>query len=285
MQEQLLVNPVNVFEKKLPTSRGFLGALVCEPESIHAGTIVFVPGFSGSREDFVAMLPELAKLGWHSFAIDQLGQPSSFGPTDESAFSIDLFAQDLIDIANSFPEPIHVVGHSFGGLVSSVAATKSTQSFASITLMCSGPGPMPKEKWGALPRLVEATTKYKMSTIWALKTIFEKLSGYRKFSRKVRVWRRNRWNNTNPLSIKVMATLLMHIHPVAQEFQKTLSVNRIPILVLSGAHDDIWPLSQQKEMAQTLNGTYVEIAGAGHSPAREEPLETVLALDKFLKAI
>ncbi len=285
MQEQLLKNPASVREDKLITTRSIVGCLVSEPDSIHAGTILMIPGFSGSKEDFVAIMPTLSSLGWHCFAIDQYGQPATFGSNNENDFTMDLYAQDVIDIANSFPEPIHILGHSFGGLVSQVAVSKSIKSFASITLMCSGPGALPRNRWGGLPRLVKATDKYKMSTIWFLKTVAEKMVGYRKFSRKVRKWRRQRWIKTNPFSIKSMGNLLMHTEPISEKLIKTFEKNRIPVLVLTGEKDDIWPLDVQQNMAQMLNGKYIEIFGAGHSPAREMPNETAIEIDTFLKTI
>ncbi|MEY3470640.1 MAG: hypothetical protein RLZZ575_1100 [Actinomycetota bacterium] len=285
MQEQLLKNPAGVIEEKLITQRCIVGALVSEPESIHAGTILMIPGFSGSKEDFVAIMPILSSLGWHCFAIDQYGQPATYGSNNENDFTIDLLAQDLIDIANSFTEPIHVIGHSFGGLVSQIAVSKSPKSFASITLMCSGPGALPRNRWGGLPRLVKATDKYNMATIWFLKTVAEKMVGYRKFSRKVRKWRRQRWIKTNPLSIKTIGNMLMHIEPVSEKLIKTLENHKVPVLVMSGEKDDIWPLPVQQELAQKLNGQYVEIFGAGHSPAREMPDKTTIEIDTFLKAI
>ena len=285
MQEQLLKNPASVREDKLITTRSIVGCLVSEPDSIHAGTILMIPGFSGSKEDFVAIMPTLSSLGWHCFAIDQYGQPATFGSNNENDFTMDLYAQDVIDIANSFPEPIHILGHSFGGLVSQVAVSKSIKSFASITLMCSGPGALPRNRWGGLPRLVKATDKYKMSTIWFLKTVAEKMVGYRKFSRKVRKWRRQRWIKTNPFSIKSMGNLLMHTEPISEKLIKTFEKNQIPVLVLTGEKDDIWPLDVQQKMAQMLNGKYIEIFGAGHSPAREMPNETAIEIDTFLKTI
>ena len=285
MQEQLLKNPASVREDKLITTRSIVGCLVSEPDSIHAGTILMIPGFSGSKEDFVAIMPTLSSLGWHCFAIDQYGQPATYGSNNENDFTMDLYAQDVIDIANSFPEPIHILGHSFGGLVSQVAVSKSIKSFASITLMCSGPGALPRNRWGGLPRLVKATDKYKMSTIWFLKTVAEKMVGYRKFSRKVRKWRRQRWIKTNPFSIKSMGNLLMHTEPISEKLIKTFEKNRIPVLVLTGEKDDIWPLDVQQNMAQMLNGKYIEIFGAGHSPAREMPNETAIEIDTFLKTI
>jgi pimeloyl-ACP methyl ester carboxylesterase len=285
MFEQLLKNPDGIREEKLITTRTIIGAIVSEPESVHAGTIVMVPGFSGSKEDFVAVMPILTSLGWHCFAIDQYGQPASFGSNDENDFTMNLLAQDLIDIANSFPEPIHVIGHSFGGLVSQIAVTKSPKSFASLTLMCSGPGALPRNRWGGLPRLVKATEKYNMSLIWTLKTIAEKLVGYRKFSRKVRKWRRQRWIKTNPLSIKTMGQLLMTIDPIDEKLKQSLSKYPVPIFVIAGHKDDIWPLSQQKEMATFLHGRYVEVLDSGHSPARENPQATAIEIDTFLKTI
>ncbi len=42
MQEQLLVNPAGIREHKFKTSKNVIGALISEPEAIHAGTIIFI---------------------------------------------------------------------------------------------------------------------------------------------------------------------------------------------------------------------------------------------------
>ena len=286
MQEQLLINPVEVSEVKLKAGNKELGALVTEPESIHAGTIVFVPGWSGSREDFVAVLPLLSSLGWHCFSIDQNGQPASYGSNKLEDFSLESFAQDLIDIANSFSEPIHLIGHSFGGIVAQYAASKSPQSFASVTLLCSGTGPLPKENWGGLPALVQAVENGRsLAFIWFVKTLVLTILRKQSFSKPVRKWRKERWLNTNPLSLKVMSELLMKVENVTEKLKITLSKHKLPILVMRGENDDAWPRKEQLEMAQTLNATFIEILGAAHSPARELPDKTAIELDTFLKSI
>ena len=286
MQEQLLINPVEVSEVKLKAGNKELGALVTEPESIHAGTIVFVPGWSGSREDFVAVLPLLSSLGWHCFSIDQNGQPASYGSNKLEDFSLESFAQDLIDLANSFSEPIHLIGHSFGGIVAQYAASKSPQSFASVTLLCSGSGPLPKENWGGLPVLVQAVENGRsLAFIWFVKTLVLTILRKHSFSKPVRKWRKKRWLNTNPLSLKVMSELLMKVENVTEKLKTTLSKHKLPILVMRGENDDAWPRKEQIEMAQTLNATFIEILGAAHSPARELPDKTAIELDTFLKSI
>lgn len=286
MQEQLLINPVEVSEVKLKAGNKELGALVTEPESIHAGTIVFVPGWSGSREDFVAVLPLLSSLGWHCFSIDQNGQPASYGSNKLEDFSLESFAQDLIDLANSFSEPIHLIGHSFGGIVAQYAASKSPQSFASVTLLCSGSGPLPKENWGGLPALVQAVENGRsLAFIWFVKTLVLTILRKQSFSKPVRKWRKERWLNTNPLSLKVMSELLMKVENVTEKLKITLSKHKLPILVMRGENDDAWPRKEQLEMAQSLNATFIEILGAAHSPARELPDKTAIELDTFLKSI
>lgn len=286
MQEQLLINPVGVSKVKLKAGNKEFGALVTEPESIHAGTIVFVPGWSGSREDFVAILPLLSSLGWHCFSIDQNGQPASYGSNKLEDFTLESFAQDLIDIANSFSEPIHVIGHSFGGIVAQYAASNSPQSFASVTLLCSGSGPLPKENWGGLPALVQAVERGRsLSFIWFVKTVVLTILRKQSFSKPVRKWRKERWLKTNPLSLKVMSELLMKVENVTEKLKITLSKHKLPILVMRGENDDAWPRKEQLEMAQSLNATFIEILGAAHSPARELPDKTAIELDTFLKSI
>jgi pimeloyl-ACP methyl ester carboxylesterase len=286
MQEQLLVNPAGIREQKFNTSKNVIGALVSEPEAIHAGTIIFIPGWSGSREDFVAVMPILSSLGWHCISIDQHGQPSSYGSNKEVDFTLENFAQDVIDIANTFSEPVHLVGHSFGGLVAQYGASKSPQSFASITLVCSGTGPLPKENWGGLPALVQAVEKGRsLAFIWFVKTVTLTILRKQKFSKPVRKWRKQRWLNTNPLSLKVMSELLMNVENVTNKLQQTLKSHKLPILVLRGENDDAWPRSEQQEMAKILDANFVEIIGAAHSPARELPDKTAIELDTFLKSI
>lgn len=286
MQEQLLVNPAGIREQKFNTSKNVIGALVSEPEAIHAGTIIFIPGWSGSREDFVAVMPILSSLGWHCISIDQHGQPSSYGSNKEVDFTLENFAQDVIDIANTFSEPVHLVGHSFGGLVAQFGASKSPQSFASITLVCSGTGPLPKENWGGLPALVQAVEKGRsLAFIWFVKTVTLTILRKQKFSKPVRKWRKQRWLNTNPLSLKVMSELLMNVENVTNKLKQTLKSHKLPILVLRGENDDAWPRSEQQEMAKILDANFVEIIGAAHSPARELPDKTAIELDTFLKSI
>lgn len=60
------------------------------------GTVLLVPGFTGSKEDFLDLLPLLHDCGWTVIALDNRGQYESPHAPD---YSLDLWADDVCDIA------------------------------------------------------------------------------------------------------------------------------------------------------------------------------------------
>ncbi len=105
-------------------------------------TILFVPGYTGSKEDFLPLLRPLATAGYRSVAIDQRGQYESAWAKDEDGYSIDSLAADVCDLAGQLrpvAASLHLVGHSFGGLVTRAAVLAEPILFGTFTLMDSGP--------------------------------------------------------------------------------------------------------------------------------------------------
>src|SRR3954447_14381436 len=107
------------------------------------GTVLLVAGYTGSKEDFAPLLAPLAAAGVRAVAIDQRGQYESPGPDDPAAYSVAELADDLLAVARQLREerggPLHLVGHSFGGLVSRAAVLADPAAFTSLTLLGSGP--------------------------------------------------------------------------------------------------------------------------------------------------
>ena len=65
----------------------------------------------------------------------------------------------------------------------------------------------------------------------------------------------------------------------------TLRATRIPSLVLCGEHDSLCPVERHREMAESMpRGRLEIIAGAGHLSTLERPIETNLALRRWLDA-
>src|ERR687889_92925 len=105
------------------------------------GTVLLVAGFTGSKEDFAPLLRPLCTAGYRVVALDQRGQYESPGPDDVGRYSVAELAADLIAVARVLraesPAGLHLVGHSFGGLVSRAAVLADPSVFTSLTLLGS----------------------------------------------------------------------------------------------------------------------------------------------------
>lgn len=123
-----------------------------EAGSPEKGTALLLPGFTGSKEDFISLHEPLAAAGYRTVAVDGRGQYETPGPTDdETPYAQAELAQDVlaqIDALTGGPAHapvdgpqarVHLVGHSFGGQVARAAVLLDPSRFRSLTLMASGP--------------------------------------------------------------------------------------------------------------------------------------------------
>lgn len=267
----------------LATSHGPLAGLRIEPEGPARGVILLVPGFTGSKEDFVAVLAPLAARGWTVVSYDQRGQYESPGPDEETAYSLAALAVDLLEVIDDLRAgPVHVVGHSFGGLVSREAALASGGStFASLTLLCSGPGPIPISHHDGLGALRAALPHVPLGTVYDVKESADREGGWEPPNPAVEAFMRHRFQSNNPWGVRTKAGILMDTPDRTDELA-ALARGGFPVAVLYGPYDDAWPTSEQDAVAAAVGGSAVVIADAGHSPAAERPEATAAALDSVL---
>src|SRR6266567_584002 len=120
---------------------GVIAALYSRPGGEARASAVFLPGFSGSKEDFIPMLAALSAGGYRVVAYDQAGQYESGGPSQPAGYSMQLFTDDLLAVIKKVGEGrrVHVLGHSFGGLVARRAVIVAPSLVRSLTLLDSGP--------------------------------------------------------------------------------------------------------------------------------------------------
>ena len=136
----LLDDPAVRFEA-LDVPGGPLAVLRQEPVGERCGDpVLLVPGYTGSKEDFRLLLAPLARAGHEVIAVDQRGQFQSPGPDDLGAYTTAALGADLLAVIDALGGgPMHVVGHSFGGLVARSALLARPAVFRTLTLLGSGP--------------------------------------------------------------------------------------------------------------------------------------------------
>lgn len=244
------------------------------------GRAILVPGFTGSKEDFVALLPLLHQAGVHAVAYDQLGQYESTTDADEQRFALEQLAADAVALSEVIwpagPRP-HLVGHSLGSLVARAAALQSPGAFRSITLLASGPAAVPEHQQPPLRGLLAALPQLDLVQVWEVKQAMDAQAGVEPPSAEIQEFLRRRWVASSPAGLRAKAAILLEeVDRVAQ-----LRDTGLPVCVTTGTADDVWWPEQQADMARRLGGYHVRIQDAGHSPAADAPAATAAALLGF----
>jgi pimeloyl-ACP methyl ester carboxylesterase len=259
-----------------------------ETAALTAGTsaenpsVVLVPGWTGSKEDFVALLAPLADSGWHALAIDQRGQHETPGSDREGDYSLAALADDLLALAAEVSRgPVHLVGHSLGGLVARAATIAAPDSVASLTLLCSGPGPQPDERHYLLKAMADAISAIGLPATWQAKRAYERSQGVPEPLPEIERFMELRFLNNHPVSLREMT---LHLTRAPDDLD-ALAATGVPVLVAFGAADDGWPTALQRNMADRLGAPLSVIDGAGHSPAAERPEQTAATLAGFWAAL
>lgn len=269
--------PAGVEPTRFVTGRGEVAALVARPSVTTGRPVLLVPGFTGSKEDFIAVLAPLAVAGHPVVAIDQRGQFESPGDDDPASYDLKALAEDVAGIAAGLGGPVHLVGHSFGGLVARTAALAEPAAWASLTLMASGPGAIPHPAASNLGLIVQALPVMDLEAIWQAKRQLERPHETTPLRPEIEEWMHRRFLRNHPTSLLRMGEQLLS----EQDRVAELAALRLPTLVLYGSDDDAWSPAEQAAMATALGAECVVLPEVGHSPAAEAPEQTASALLDF----
>jgi pimeloyl-ACP methyl ester carboxylesterase len=263
--------------RRLDTPAGPLALLDTGPAGT-AGTALFVPGYTGSKEDFLPLLDPLARAGWRAVAMDQRGQFESPGVDDPAAYSTEALARDVLAVVADLGPPVHLVGHSFGGLVGRAAVIAAPLSFASLVLLCSGPAAIGGARQQRIEVLRPLLEQGGMAAVYAG---MERLAAgdpkWREAPQELRDFLRRRFLASSPVGLQGMAEALTSEPDRVEELRAT----GVPVLVAHGAGDDAWSPATQARMAERLGARHAVIPDSAHSPAVENTPELLRVLLAF----
>ncbi|WP_106399577.1 alpha/beta fold hydrolase [Actinocorallia populi] len=274
--------PPAVRRATVRTPRGSFAVLealpVGEPERQPA---LLVPGFTGSKEDFLGVLQTLTGAGRRVLALDMRGQHDSPGCTEPSRYLLPELGADVAEIVASLgSEPVHLVGHSFGGLVTRETVLAEPSLIASYTLMSSGPCAITGPSAAKAAALRDALTgALSMEQIWQIKLGPDaRAAGW---AEEIIDFLRLRCLNNCTTGLVAMAGELLTAPDRTAELAKVADDTDLPLMVLYGEDDDAWLPGTQAAMSAHLDAARVVIPGAAHSPAWEAPETTAHALTGF----
>jgi pimeloyl-ACP methyl ester carboxylesterase len=274
------LSPHTATRVSYPGGAGPLVALDTGPAE--GGAVLLVAGFTGSKEDFAPLLTPLAESGLRAVAVDQRGQYESPGPDDLARYAVEELAGDVLRVVGQLRAesagPVHLLGHSFGGLVARRAVLADPAAVDSLTLLGSGPAGLTGPRADLLehlsPLLAAGGLQLVSDTLEALAREDPRRPAV---PAAVQEFYTARFLRNSAAGLQGMAEAMLGEPDRVAE----LSATGVPVLVAHGIADDAWSPAVQEDMAHRLGARHVVIDGAVHSPAIENTAATLRALLGF----
>ena len=294
--------PDGVQRTTIHTDRGSFAALeaVPVPGACERDAALLVPGYTGSKEDFLTILGQLAAGGRRVVAIDMRGQYETRGTDDLDGYSVSAVGSDILAVIRATGAR-HVLGHSYGGLIAREAVLAGavlagselagSGDVGSLTLMSSGPAALSGRRAEILRAVLAALgaedgdlpdkpqLQAGIAALW--QTYLEPQAVAEGVAEPVLAFLAKRMKSNDPNALLLAARYLL---TAADRTPDLARLSQIPMLVLYGENDDAWPPAVQEDMARRLRARRVCIPCAGHSPAVEAPATTARALTTFWEA-
>jgi pimeloyl-ACP methyl ester carboxylesterase len=313
--------PDGVRRTTIRTARGAFAALealpgsgVCEREAA-----LLVPGYTGSKEDFLAILDLLADDSRHVIAIDMRGQFETAAANDPAGYAAAALGADILAIMQTTGAR-HLVGHSYGGLIGREAVLAGTAAdpagtsadlagtgagFASFTLMSSGPGALTGARAQDLLAMLAtlgvgdggwpdggsdggsvdggrpdtAALRAGIAELW--QAHLEPQAVAAGVPGHIVAFLGRRMRGHDPVGLVLMAA---HMLAAPDRTAELARLDQLPMLVIYGENDNSWSPDAQEDMALRLGARRLCIPAAVHSPAVEAPATTASALTRFWDA-
>lgn len=289
LDEQLgLVNwevwPENCHKWTLPTPSGNISGVslladsfsgIQDDDTLARESVLLLPGLTGSKEDFLYLLPLLAAEGYDVHSFDLPGQFESAGAVPPGTVGYDwhFFEAALVAVLEKIGYA-HVLGLSFAGLLAEKVALSRPNLVRSLSLMSTPPktgnGFSRVKFLGFLSRVA---TPRMIANLMMGAIYLNVIPVDRARLRFVR--RRMHYH----VFCSVTDTLRLMLH-IPADLRQVKNLPQ-PKLLLVGEHD-LWRVADFRKFAREI-GASMRVYQAGHSPCETVPHQVARDLVEFYR--
>lgn len=231
--------------------------------------VVLLPGLGGSLPAWNLVRAHLTKAGWSTLALDLRGHGQSDRPPSQTAYRMDNYCQDLVEVFDQLhvSHPI-LVGHCLGGMVAMTLAARRLYPLKRLVLVATAaqlPG------WGR--RWLKKVSLIKLLN-WSLKVMpdfwlkdqvnYDRFIGTRDYD-----WGRIFGDilHTSPRSYFWLLENL-----AAWQAADILPQINVPTLVIAGTDDQVTPPAMAQELVAKIPDSKLAILPAtNHLPLLNSP--------------
>lgn len=264
----------------IPIEAGNLTALATRNIETAERLAVFIPGFTGSKEDFIQFLPILRESISNPtrtalLAYSQRGQADSFAPRNTSSYTLEDFIQDgckVLKRVGAEDRKVDLVGHSFGGVVARRIALRKPEYLRSLVMFSSGATSIPRTL--DTEKAISMIEKFGPSVVY--RGAFPQRKDVQQPEPEVEMFRL-RAHATSVDNLLSIASILATFEDVTEALKQL----DIPMMSVFGANDTVWPSGVYAQEAARLSIPAVSIPKAGHSAQLDTPHALAHMLTEF----
>jgi 3-oxoadipate enol-lactonase len=243
-----------------------------------AGDVIVFLHPVGMNAQFWQPVAEKLPLRFRSLAIDAMGHGES--DTSPGDFTLDDMAGDVIELVRSLDSgPCILAGCSMGGMVAQGVALRAPEMVRALVLMNSG---------HTLPAAGRAAME--------LRAVESRKGMPVIIDATIDRWFSATFQAASPEIVKSVREHLLTCDPIVHsrawrairdlDYAPKLAAVRCPVLVMTGSADVSTPPALSEAMVKMFaNGTYREIAGAGHMAPIEQPALVAGWIAEFAAAL
>lgn len=248
--------------------------------------LLLVHGFTGAKEDFHDWYDAFAAEGWWVVAPDLRGHGASHQPAEESAYSLDIYAAELLALVDVLGwDRFALLGHSMGGMIVQEMALLAPERIERLVLMDTNHGPVS----GLDPEVVAAGIGIvRTQGLAALAELLAAFPSERPpADQRVRdtragyvAWNEGKYLRCSPAMYAAMGSMVAS-RPDRLDAVRAISV---PTRVVVGEQDKAFREASRRLSEAIAGADLVVIPDAAHSPQFENPQGWWDAVADFLAA-
>ncbi|MGQ9572036.1 MAG: alpha/beta fold hydrolase [Dehalococcoidia bacterium] len=245
-------------------------------------SVVLIHGYTGNLRNWALQARALAHR-YRTISPDIRGHGLSVKPTRPEDYSLELFATDVRGLLDTLAvDECYLVGHSMGGMVAQEFVLRYPEMVKALVLVDTAAEVPQGIPWQERARLMELARTEGMEAVFEEMLRTQPLGGQLAEDNPefVDLWR-EQFLLTSVEGYLYCGQAIANRRPLIEE----LSQIRVPTLIVCGELDEPFVEPSRRMHERIAGSELVIIAGAGHTPLLEKPIQFNQVLLSFLAKV